>query len=433
MNTLLNKLTNVEVFLTLIFILSVVGLIFPYGFPLFGPVVCLFFILFLLKGRLKIKLNIGILVLFICVLQYIWGVLLNNGVIYKHNLSDLTNIISFIMLILIFGNLNDESYEYFIKYIKRYGVFIISIFALIGLYKFVLMLNNKFIKFFFAESNCYPNGTSLMNDYNMFAFGILTVLFFSISAFMEEKRVGARIYYLCTTTILLLTAIFTGSRRAWVALGIIFILFSFYLIIVTLRKLCRFLLRFRLKITVKNLIFAVVAVVILLNTPLLIDTVSQEYKDSRYIQSMQYRFQTLGKEHITESFNPRKIRWEYGIRLAGEGNLWQAVFGQGFTYLPKYANEFGGLSKEDYPHNPFISGLLYAGVLGAFLLVFLLIIPLYYLLKYFDTYGWEFLAIYFVSLLFSLISSNSIFSNQLSILIIVIIFSVKPNRNYYLS
>lgn len=432
MLTLLTKLTNVEVFLTIVFLIAIIGLIFPYGFPLLGFVVILFFILFFLKRKLKIKLNIGMLILFICSVQYIGGVLLTNGVIYNHNIAELTNIVLFMMVAFILGSLNNKRYKYFIMYVKKYGVFIISIFAFIGLYKFTLMLNNNFIKFFYTESGRYPNGTSLVNDYNMFAFGILAILFFSISSLVKQKRIGATFYYLCTTFILIITATLAGSRRAWIILAIITVFLSLYLLIVIFRKLSQIFIRFKLKVTGKNFILAVFVFAILLIMPRLVDNVSQEYNDSSFARSLQYRFQTLEKDQISNSLTPRIIRWEYGLQLVEEGEPWQVVFGQGFNYLSKYSCEFNTSGEEDYPHNPFISGLLYSGVFGALMLVFLLILPLYYLIKYYYMYGWEFIALYCLALSFLLISSNSIFSNDLLMIIIIIIFSAKPNRIYYL-
>lgn len=427
MNTLLNKLTNVEVFLTIIFLVAIIGLIFPYGFPLFGPVVFLFFILFLIKGKLKIKLNIGILILFICALQYIWGMLLTKGVIYDRNVAELLNIIVIALVVIILGNLNNKSYKYFVIYVKKYGVCIVSIFAAIGIYKLILRLNNHFIEYFYTESGHYPNGTSLVEDYNMFALGILAILLFSIGSLVIQKRIGNAIYYLCTTFILIITATLAGSRRAWIALAIIFVFFSVYLLIITFRKLSQILVRLKLKITGQNLILAACIFAIILIIPMGINNVGQENDNPRVFQSMQNRFQSLGKDHIFNSFKPRIMRWEYGMQLVEEGELWQVVFGQGFGYLSKFSYEFN-TSGEDYPHNPIISGLLYAGAFGALMLLFLLILPAYYLFKYYYAYGWEFMALYCLSLLFLFMSSNSIFSNDLFMTIIVIVFSAKPNR-----
>jgi hypothetical protein len=71
------------------------------------------------------------------------------------------------------------------------------------------------------------------------------------------------------------------------------------------------------------------------------------------------------------AYGSRTERWSFAVELYLEKySLVQKIFGNGFHYLTAYAARFphpnGVPHGEDYPHNIFLSALLYSGLVGLF-------------------------------------------------------------------
>jgi hypothetical protein len=78
----------------------------------------------------------------------------------------------------------------------------------------------------------------------------------------------------------------------------------------------------------------------------------------------------MEKDHFS---GPRIDRWRYAIYLyKNESTFIQKIFGSGFGYTKKFAKEFNVENGYDYPHNPFLSVLLYSGIFG--LIIYLLVL-----------------------------------------------------------
>jgi len=418
MEKIIKRLISIDVFLAIILVINVLGMIFPYGFPLFFPLVFFYFYIYFIIGKLKIKKNIGVLVLGIAIIQYIWGIVLTGGVLYSNVISDLTNIMSIIMVILILGNLQTHNYQKFIYYMRSLGAFIIGLLATFSLYKYWLLINGITFKFFYVDGR-YPWGTSLVVDYNMFALGLIIGLIFAISGFIKEKRYSCRLLYIFVITLILMAIIFSGSRRGWVVIALMLAIAFIYLLYKIVGKFKQLLTTRKIKVSIQGIMFCIIVIALSIVIPTNLGFI-EENKESYEVQKLLYRFESLLGGQSPDAFLPRTDRWEYGISLTEQANIIQIFFGQGFDYLKQYANEFN-VSSEDYPHNPVVSALLYAGVFGAFVALVLLFIPIYYLYKNYSAYGWEIALIYIFSVLFLLISSNSIFSDKVLLLTIAII------------
>lgn len=109
---------------------------------------------------------------------------------------------------------------------------------------------------------------------------------------------------------------------------------------------------------------------------------------------------------------PRFDRWRYSLYLYKyEYNFFQQLIGNGFDYTRKFAETFSTSSDKfdyDYPHNPFLSVLLYSGIIGLIAYIWFLGLSFYYYWIYRKDY-W-FLGIAFVTtLFFAFFSSNSPF------------------------
>jgi hypothetical protein len=106
----------------------------------------------------------------------------------------------------------------------------------------------------------------------------------------------------------------------------------------------------------------------------------------------------------------RLLRWEFAINIyMKEFDLKQKVFGGGFNFLNWYGFYFDkDKTRSDYPHNPFLSVLLYSGIIGLLIYVFFMYKVFYYYFKYFKEY--KILAIFFlITFFFSFFSAGSPF------------------------
>ncbi len=127
------------------------------------------------------------------------------------------------------------------------------------------------------------------------------------------------------------------------------------------------------------------------------------------------------REYKNTTYSSRTARWAYGVELYTKEYTWvQRILGGGFDYLYKFQSRF---EREkvgmDYPHNPGLSSLLYAGLPGiaAYLWYIILAIKGFYR-------KWEELApfslLFFFVLFFSQLSGNSFLSLPLFLFVTLI-------------
>lgn len=90
------------------------------------------------------------------------------------------------------------------------------------------------------------------------------------------------------------------------------------------------------------------------------------------------------KKGKTAFYSSRTKRWLYAKELWDREYKWyHKLFGHGFDYLKWYGEKFfPNQSRIDYPHNPFISVVLYSGIVGLILYILLIIKVIVLYLKY---------------------------------------------------
>ena len=106
----------------------------------------------------------------------------------------------------------------------------------------------------------------------------------------------------------------------------------------------------------------------------------------------------------------RKMRWQFGFEIfTKEFNWKQKVFGGGFNFLNWYGYYFGrNKTFIDYPHNPFLSILLYSGVIGLLLYCFFLYKSIGYFIRFYSQI--KLVVVFFIiTYLFSFFSAGSPF------------------------
>ncbi|MFD1446658.1 O-antigen ligase family protein [Oceanobacillus profundus] len=395
---------------------AVLSMSYPYGFPLFGLLAFFFCILKIFTGRFKSRINIGFILFSLSVVVYILGMALSQGLIYSNNISDVTNIISFFIIWALLSDLNKDYYPELVHKFAKYAVAVSFAVSLISLYKFYMLLGNIQLPQFFV-GDYYPSGTTLVRDYNMFSFALITGLIMSVYLLEKTKKMSHMFYYLIAFISIFSSVIFAGSRRAWIVAVIV----AVFVIFIVLKSLHRFEKNF-IKIVKFGLITGFSALSIFLFMTLF--NIEVDFQSSAQIQDLQYRLETLQFDQAEESLSPRTDRWQYATQMFGDSNLVQLFIGSGFSYLTEFAQTFSPDLNEDYPHNPFLSTLLYSGLFGVILLTALLICSMFFAIKNYKVVGIHYTFLYFIAYIFILVSSNSIFSNALFVSILLLILSI---------
>jgi len=124
--------------------------------------------------------------------------------------------------------------------------------------------------------------------------------------------------------------------------------------------------------------------------------------------SVQYGDPSVQTEDYNLFLGPRLDRWKYAWWIYTKEYSWnQRIIGGGFDYMGQFGRKFfNNPSSLDWPHNPFISVLLYSGVLGllAYFWVFVKVFKIYYRTR--KKYGLFFLS-FLVTYIFAFFSANS--------------------------
>lgn len=418
---LINYFNKSENTVAILLAISMLSLSYPYGFPLFSILALFFIIIKFINRNIHFKLNIGFIIFLACVLFYILGIFLSGGIIYSFNISDLTNVATFFIFWILLSNLNRENYPVLLKNFAKMTVFLSFIVSIISLYKFLMLLNGVYLQSFYAGAD-YPNGTSLVRDYNMFSLGISSGLIMSVFLVSKSKKTSHSVYYLLAFSTIFISLIFAGSRRGWV-IALIILAFLLFMGL-------KFLLTHRFESNVISffkfgfLTLVVFGFVFLTATLFNFDTSIQ---DSIHFEQIKYRFETLQLNQAQDSFDSRTKRWDYAEQMFKEYNIIQMFIGSGFSYLTEFGDIFTYNAEESYPHSPFHSALLYSGLLGVFSLVLLVVWTILIAIRHYSLTNIYFPFLFFVTCLFIFISGNSIFSISAFMLIVLVFFSI-PNK-----
>jgi len=419
---------QLELILAVIVTLSLYGDAFPYRTPIVFPLTLLGFgWVGLVQRKLTVPSNAGFAFTVACVVFYLIGIL-ETSYLYNLNLRDLRNVASLLLLSPMLCSLRDRrQFQTFCKYTVVLGAFAGSVLAVIGLYKYNLMAEGREIKFLFFAGRQYPWGTSLIVDYNFYAFAMLAGAVSCCFALCRFASFGAKALSLCGVVLTLASMSLSGSRRGWVTEA----LFLIIVVGLTLRwiglNLWRSLHRaLDAKVSFQSIVL-LFTVAILFGAalrrlhPAFLDSNRAEFQ----VQSKSLQGRLDGLTQPGASFEGRSDRWVFASHLLENASPMQLLFGQGFDYLHIYAVEFPGDTPEDYPHNPIISASLFSGIVGGSLVFAFLIAAT---LRYFrarksDIY---FASLYAASLCFVIPSYNSIFSGKLFGLLLLIPWSIPP-------
>lgn len=395
---------------------TILSMSYPYGFPLCGILALLLGILKVFTGKFKIRINTGLLLFYLCVLAYGFGMIQNCGMIYSHNISDIINIIIYFIFWVLLSDLRKEDYPVLLHNFAKYAVFICFVVSLVSLYKFHQLINGVYIQAFLKDLY-YPIGTSLVRDYNMFSLALIAGLVMNSYLLSKVKKTSHIIYFLISFTSIFLSILFAGSRRAWIVATLIALFIGF-------RALRSLVIRKRSFHKLIKLSFVTINILIFIILMTHLFNIKIEYQNSAPIQRLVYRFETLQMEEVDDSFSSRTTRWKYVADIIDESSTVQIFVGNGFDYLEKFSSEFDSGLKEDYPHNPLLSALLYSGLVGVVLLLALLSWSLYMSFKNYKVIDIHYTFLCLTSSLFIMVSSSTIFSVGLFLPFLLVLISV---------
>jgi hypothetical protein len=113
---------------------------------------------------------------------------------------------------------------------------------------------------------------------------------------------------------------------------------------------------------------------------------------------------------VSDFYDDRLSRWQFAFNIFNhEYNTYNKLFGQGFNHLNWYGFYFlNDKTKSDWPHNPFLSILLYSGIFGLLIYCFFLYKVFYYYIRYIKEYPLLFI-FFLITFFFAFFSSGSPF------------------------
>jgi hypothetical protein len=416
------NLFKVELSLALILSISFLGLAIPYGFPLFSPLVLLLSINFYREGKLYFKLNLGSISFYVCIIFYILGMIYSGGIIYDQNKAEVNNIISICVLLPIIMSFKKANWRGFINIYSSIFSGIMFLIAIFSLCKFYLLLKGVKLSFLLTglESDIYyPWGTSLVTDYNMFSYAMFGGVFASAYCLSKSQSLVSRIFYFLASSTMILSILWSGSRRGWIVLAMLMIS-AIYLI----SAKAFMTLIYNKKFSKRKALWKVIGIIVLLTIVICVfnslSSGNSHSQTSKEFGKLVYRFSTIYGENssLTRSFSDRTMLLQYANTLISKYSIFELLFGQGFDYIREYGsyvnNTFPGQGiyvTESYPHNPIVSAILYSGMIGALCVLVLMLFPFlgfFKQRKLIQSSG--LLSLYLVSLLFLIPASNTIFS-----------------------
>lgn len=401
-------------FIVLLHLIAFSSLIFPYGFPLFTIILICFFLFTLMKRNIFIRINVKTIVLYLGMLLFVLAIVYDNGILYQASTSDLINVISMFLLVVIIGKYSGVEFKLVVDRTLKIYAYIVSFLAAISLLKFYYYLNNIQLDYFNVPGRGYPSGSSLMMDYNMFALGMLIGVISLTYLLKQSNSFLIQLFVVVSNIMVIVSIVFSGSRRGWILL-IPIVLYLFYVLI-------RKIIKNKKRNNILMFVLMFFSILFLTYTDVL-PTINID--NTRELERLQYRLSTL--ESLTGSYDSRTVRLDYGFELLNERNYIQLFLGNGFDYLIRYGNHFNVPGGEDYPHNQLLSAALYGGLITVVVTIIIIMIPIIVQINY--RVRIEYFFIYLLALIFLFQSGNSLYTINILWLVIAH-YCALPNEKH---
>lgn len=395
--------------------IALIGMSFPYGFPLFSFVGFLFLCINFFQGKVYFKINAYIGLYFASVIAYVLGIIFSNEIKYSLIKNDLTNIISFAIIYIVFSGIQKNDYNKIINILSTMVIKSGFVLSLISIYKYYMLLKNVKIGFFQIGS-LYPWGTSLVVDYNMFSYSLIISLVLLLFAFNNNRSARRAIINSIMLFTISFSILFSGSRRG---LAVFIIIWIYLLITKSYKTIKKGTLSRRINNTKIGIIIGLLIIIIFGLYLFSDNSLLKTYEFDKII----YRANTIKISQLEKSFAPRISRWAYALDIADQSGYKGIIMGTGFDYIANFTNKYSNnINIENHPHMPLLSSLLYSGIIGFLITITTYLAPIFLMIKRRKHYGRELLSIYIISLLFFSVSSNSVFSVKMLSILQILIF-----------
>lgn len=450
-------------FLAGFLVLIVTGLMVSWQIPIFTPLFLLYLIYFFATRR-SFSLPFFLWPILIITAFYMLGLALSSAFYYR-NLADMVNVVIGLAFGFLVWNVAKEqdTIKLLLKRTYTYLFYAVAIISILGIVKLNFTFMGEEISMLW-QGGIYPSGTNLIINYNNTSLACFLGLAAGVALIRHSTSMRANVL----NTLLLLPITFnliaSGSRRAilLLVLGLVVILsiitvslFKGGLSIPSPQKVTVYLGLFFLLSVVASSVFmkylgADGRKALVERLPYDTESFTEEtthiafrYYTLLYDKSSVSKFhkslwgkpkssaalaQLKSRRKETPHASAGRIdRYKYALELYGSFSFGQKLFGDGFNYISQYTEKFLkpiGKSTADYPHNFYLSGLLYSGVLGLVGLLWFSGYLCYKLVRIFKKEAE--LAIMVLLVWFNILFSyNSIFSLRLFIVLVVLALVVE--------
>jgi len=330
----------------------------------------------------------------------------------------------FIFMLIMNNSLRDiHDFEKFKSILFNSTFFFTTIASFLGLLKLYYMSAGTVLSFFVINlkdgSKEVSFGSSLNIDYNIYAVSLYCGTFAGLYCYKKAITVKLKIAYSVALLVILTAGLLSGSRRGFV-IGIFLLLYVIFWSFRT-ESANKIEVQFRKKIKTNLYEKPWIAIVFLLVFFVALTKVdlTSVIESSSQITSVFDRLLTL--EDISSQENGTRIdRWEYAFVLFSETPVFSKLFGDGFDYLKTFGYKFD-VGDSDYPHNVWISSLLYGGVIGFLSTLFLTFYVFFFLYKRRYVFR-EFFVWYVLFILINFTSSNTIYSTRIFVVLLLLPF-----------
>lgn len=344
---------------------TVFGLMYPHGLPLFSISLALYCLGFLWSKR---SIRIPVISAYYLLLALFLIAYATTTGIFDRPRNDLIDGVGVtILLVLLYSTLSGtEDVRRFQESTAILLWFSGSLVAVVGLWKLYALSQGIVLERFVTDAGIYRFGTSLQSDYNFYA--LAQIISLIGGSYLMQVRGGAlcKVALLLTGPLLILNVLFSGSRRGLIVLGVLIAGGLLLALPSGLRRLTSVFSR-------RNWLHSLQVAVGYLLVLMLIGASAHYLYASLGMGNVRLAIERLFTlEDIGRVATTRTAIWAFGVRELYSSGVWELMAGDGFDYLGRFATRFSPEVSEFTPHNMFIAATLSGGLITLVTLVWLL-------------------------------------------------------------
>jgi hypothetical protein len=348
--------------------IAVLGLMYPYGFPLLSLAVGGYLLAVLGTGR---GLEVPVIVPFYLLLFLLLIALALTPGSYARPVSDAINGVGVaVLLVLLNTSVRGPADLLKLQYATAALIWVTGVIVgLVGLWKMHLLVQGVILERFIAPDGTYRVGTSLRKDYNFYALGQILTL---VTAWYVARRSNTRIIRilaLLSLPVMAANVAFSGSRRGILVLVAVVVAWLLVRCIHLIRRLSS-ARRWGMRPQRAGVLVRSVSVVVILLAAVAVWRIMVASAGLEMARVIALRLSTL--QELGAVAGTRTGLWAFGMDELQQYGLRELLLGGGFGYLGRYATHFSPDVAEFTPHNMILAALLSGGVATLATLLWLL-------------------------------------------------------------